>query len=609
MKRGYLLRITLLTLFCVDGAAIAADAQNKLYDVERAMDACGQDVNCMVKEVQKMQKNLQTMLRNPQVSKMASTPCHGFTGTQPAKLAIGTGEMECLPLNVRIYHKSSVAEKKECGYPRERFTYAYVYETPGQLVSGYSRGQHSYLLNTMPAMHGGPWSLNLKHVEYVVRETEEDCKLTGSYSFGSKDIDFGTQPSVGFHYDYRYTAPDAHNVHFTPLSGWASPQASKAHWGVSVPFQLMGGIALANEPMKAGLKFSSSDFEALIQGETLTRSVRWTTKPNPDAYPGDSDINELEIEIRSTKTKPSCSLRITSPAKGHKLAFSSAKPGVLTLDLTAKTNSAKLEQKITWSLPQFDAATKVQVKPSSLKGSHLKVTLQGLPKSLSGLGDKVFTASVNDKNCHRSASRTVKLFFPRNSNNNPDGNVPNWFYYWKQTPAGRPRGQAVVLSYGGSTKDRCESPTVSGVYGSKFGYKTVLICDLSRTLPKPFGVTFPLLDRAATKKYAGTRTAKNIDAFAVIVLHEYEHFLHHHNWTSKTFQKDLAKLDKDKDGLLDHMEPGLNFNPTMFQTYYANHKTLKNVDGDEEWLCFEAMKLHKTGSLDKYDWAYPGNQW
>jgi hypothetical protein len=105
------------------------------------------------------------------------------------------------------------------------------------------------------------------------------------------------------------------------------------------------------------------------------------------------------------------------------------------------------------------------------------------------------------------------------------------------------------------------------------------------------------------------RTVQNIDTFAAAVIHEYQHFLTDHNWYSKMTQQELSKVDKDQDGLPDDLEPGLNFDPTKFQTYFADHPALKNVGGDEEWMAYEAMRGYKTGTLDKYDWAHPGNQW
>ncbi len=317
----------------------------------------------------------------------------------------------------------------------------------------------------------------------------------------------------------------------------------------------------------------------------------------------------VKVTWRIGGVDPPCELAITRPAKGHRAAFSDDKPGELTLDFRATLNRKQYEEEITWSLPKVEAPTQIVTKPDNRRGPRLRVTLTGLPRELSGFGEKEFRARIENEKCRASAKRTVKLFFPREADNNPGGQHPNWFYYWRQTPAGRPKGQAVALDYGGSTVDLCKTPGVTAIYNRRFGYKTLLVCDISRLKPNAFELVFPLLDRNAARKFSGMRKVRNIDTFAVAVLHEYQHFLTDHNWYSKISPEQLAKVDADADGIPDDMEPGLNFDPKIFQTYFANDPKLKNINGDEEWLAYEIMREHAPGSLDKYDWARPGNQW
>lgn len=304
----------------------------------------------------------------------------------------------------------------------------------------------------------------------------------------------------------------------------------------------------------------------------------------------------------------SCRLAITSPAEGQRVAFSTGDPGELALDLRATLTPRRHEGAIVWSVPELDPDTDVRLEPADRRGPRLRVTLRGLPGELSGFGKKEFAAAVDSENCHRRATRTVELFFPRDASNHPSGKTPNWFHYWRQTPAARPRGQAVALEYGGRTVDLCATADVTGIYNPKLGYKTVVICDLSKLRP-PFELVFPLLDRGASQKFAGMRTARNIDAFAVAVLHEYQHFLADHNWYSKIPFEIREKVDADLDGIPDALEPALGFDPKKFQTHFADHPKLKKVSGDEEWLAYEIMREHAVGSLDAFDWAHPGNQW
>jgi hypothetical protein len=593
--------ITLLTISLWQNVSFAQtleDLQQQSQDLQSAVSACGGNLDCLTKTAERAKALMQNLQHNPELNKTISTPCIGFNTTSTASPA-SAGMVECLPLNVRITHQATVLETG-CTEADERFTYAYVFESFGQLIR--DNGRQAYALNTLPPTPGGPWKLDLQHMEYFIQDFDGNCRPAKSFSFGRQDINFGATPSVLFSYNLGYTASGSEIIFFAPLTGWVSSTVAKAHWGIGIPFQIGGGYISSEELIKAGLKFTPAELDTLFEGQTLTRMLQLKNTP----LPGKPASHRLEIEISSSRQP--CKLLITSPKEGQRLAFSNKVPGQLTIDLTASIKPTKFGQMINWSLPQWDAATQAQIEPKNRQGTHLKVTLKGLPKDLSGLGNKAFTASVSNKNCHTSTTRSVKLFFPRNGKNNPGGSNPNWFYYWKQTPAGRPHGQIVALEYGGNTVDVCKNPGVTGFYQPKFGYKVIHICDLSKMKP-PFKLVFPLLDRNSAQKYSGMRTVKNIDIFAVAVLHEYQHFLHYHNWYSKISPQDLAKMDKDQDGLPDHLEPGMNFNPKLFQTYFANHPKLKKVGGDEEWLAYESMKSHKTGSLDKYDWAYPGNQW
>ena len=602
-----ILRWVLVLMFSVSSwggissAQSPEDLQRQARELERAVSACGNDIDCLTKAARKASNLMKDMQSSPEITNAIAQPCPGFNGKSYPSPA-GSGEVECIPLNMRISHKAT-AVTEGCTKADERFTYSYVYDIPGQLIR--DTGRKAYIVNTLVPSSGHGKHLHLQHLEYVILHFGDNCMQTGSVRFGRGDIDFGAGPTVSLAYDHGYTTPGGKTAFFAPLTGWVSPRAAEAHWGTGIPFQIGGGFSSSEELIKAGLKFSPAEFDALFEGQLLTRRLHWKTAP----LPKQTANHELEIEISPMRQKPPpCRLLITSPKEGHKLCFSGKQTGQLTFSLSATTKPARHEQKITWSLPQFDPATQVRIEPKNLRGPNLKVTLRGLPKDISGLGEKTFTARINTKKCHKSAARTVKMFFPRDAKNNPDGSVPNWFYYWKQTPAARPKGQITALDYGGGTGDLCRTAGVTGIYNSKYGYKVLLICDLSK-LKTPFELVFPLLDRLSAQKYSGMRTVRNIDTFAVAVLHEYQHFLTDHNWYSKISPQDLPKKDKDRDGLPDHLEPGLNFKPTMFQTYFANHPKLKNVGGDEEWLAYEIMKNHKPGSLDKYDWAYPGNQW
>lgn len=70
----------------------------------------------------------------------------------------------------------------------------------------------------------------------------------------------------------------------------------------------------------------------------------------------------------------------------------------------------------------------------------------------------------------------------------------------------------------------------------------------------------------------------------------------------------LKAEDDDKDGVPSAREAEFGFHPARKQTWLAVGETAR-IGSDEEWLCFESMRAHVPGSLDKVDWSSPGKQW
>ncbi len=418
----------------------------------------------------------------------------------------------------------------------------------------------------------GGWSKAQGHVEFVVAQEPVAVNATGPLTFAGKNAPKSTGNLI-----IRGSVEDG-------ILTFVPDCALMLHvYGQTVPLDLFEGESAISLPLEDGAE-------------------RVFETPSPGGATG-------KVTWRIGGVNPPCELTITRPAEGYREEFSDDKPGKLELDFRAKLTPKKYEPEITWSLPKMEAPTRIVTEPENRRGPRLRVTLTGLPRELSGFGEKEFRARVETEECRASAKRKVKLFFPRSAYNNPGGQKPNWFYYWRQTPAARPKGQAVAIDYGGGAVDMCAREGVAGVHNPRFGYKTVLVCDLLKLKPRRYELRFPLLDRSRELKFLGWRTVQNIDTFAVVVLHEFTHWLAWHNWYSKIPDDQLATLDTDQDGIPNDVEPGLNFDPKMKQTYFSRDETLKNIGNDEEWLAFEMMREHEPGSLDEFDWAHPGNQW
>lgn len=303
-------------------------------------------------------------------------------------------------------------------------------------------------------------------------------------------------------------------------------------------------------------------------------------------------------------------LALIEPKGQAKYAFDSDNPGKLSLVLKARVTPASYEGDVQWDIPEIEGSKRT-TSPASARGSSIKVEYEVLPSSVQAFGNKTIKATLKVGSCTASESCGIQIFYARDAVNNPGGKDYNWFYYWKQTPAARPKGQLVAIEFGGSGFDLCSTGGVAAIFKPAYMYKTIHVCDLTKKFDKDFTLVYPKVKRSVastlTTKSYGTTT--HIDTFAVIILHEYMHFLAFHNWREGKSDAQIKAADKDDDGIPDDLEVEMGFKPTVNQTFWGNDAKWKDIGGDEEFLAYEAMYDYKNGTYDAYDWGYPGKNW
>jgi hypothetical protein len=290
----------------------------------------------------------------------------------------------------------------------------------------------------------------------------------------------------------------------------------------------------------------------------------------------------------------------------QQFSFGDGSPGVLELDFEAKVTPAQYEQDVQWIVPEIKGST-LTVDPPNAKGSHIKVTYTGLPTDNNEFGAKTVEARVSLGGCQTQDLKFIKVFYLRDAMNNPEGKYPNWFYYYKQTPAAKPRGQLVNIEYGSNTFGLCTDPNVPAQYTPGYAHCTIHVCDLTKLGPE-FRLRYPKLI-LSQPYFNGWAESTYIDTFAVAIIHEYTHWLVYHNYRHGKPPAQIAAEDTDKDGLPDKVEPGYNLDPGKYLTHLLGHPTLGTIEGDEEWLAYSSMSEIKIGTLDKYDWGRPGKNW
>jgi hypothetical protein len=220
-----------------------------------------------------------------------------------------------------------------------------------------------------------------------------------------------------------------------------------------------------------------------------------------------------------------------------------------------------------------------------------------------------------------SVRQTIDVFYPTTATNNPSDTLPNWYYYWRQTPAARPENEGVVTEYEGRFQGGCKLwPGVPMHYpplGSG-GNGRIRVCDLANIKGRFFTYEFPRLSRDLNAaedrdvgRYDGFRTVRFIDLFAAGLLHEYQHKKFDEGWRAGRTPAQVADADRDGDGVPDQVERqgDMRFVVGMKQSWFSTHHVLSAIEDDEEWLAYEIQDSYVTGTYDRYDWARPGTQW
>jgi len=366
-----------------------------------------------------------------------------------------------------------------------------------------------------------------------------------------------------------------------------------------------------------------SEFKKLLKGgEVLLRKdIGRPMGPSPGCRPGSTMTLYLKMRESAEECKDmrSVKLMIISPEDKSRYVFSdeyllSEHSNKLTLELEARTVPEHYADSIEWTVPEIEGSTRTIVPPSTSstpKGRKLTVVYKGLPEDNNEFGRKTVKASLKVGSCRMEETREVRLFYPRDEKNNPEGKYPNWFYYWKQTPAARPFGQNVRIAYQceGIPADKCVCGQrgVIGQYNPYYSdYKTINVCDLKTNTwdPDTFYVKMPAVKRSIPSTLSGKSYLDYtyIDTFAVDIMHEFTHFNNFHTFWPEGWKE---SEDRDGDDIPDRLEPGMGFSPDLKQTYWQG----VDLSGDEEFLTLEATYDYKTGTYDEYDWARPGKNW
>jgi hypothetical protein len=269
--------------------------------------------------------------------------------------------------------------------------------------------------------------------------------------------------------------------------------------------------------------------------------------------------------------------RLTAPAEGER-----SLEGDLRATVLPDVHASQLE----WTLPPF-AGHEPHYDPDDRRGADLRFWFDApLPGDNAAWGPYQLEAAFVEaaaQACEAVPARQVRLFFSRDAHNNPDGNVPNWFYYWQQTPAGQ--GHGAAMRYDPAEADWA---AFRG-YGNTWLADRIYLSNLFRD--GELLLVNPLTGQVTT----------GIDAYAVVVRHEWQHLRDYAAWWGQRGYQQLTEDAGDRDKIPDALEPALGFNPKLFDTPGLGL-------GDAEYSAYRAEAGWRIGAANAQDWADPGKQ-
>lgn len=150
---------------------------------------------------------------------------------------------------------------------------------------------------------------------------------------------------------------------------------------------------------------------------------------------------------RATRDVAFCVLDSISIGDGSRdMAFDDASPGALFVRAFSRAsyNGTDATAELAWTFERIGAAATTTMAPTNPTGRTVDVTYTGLPEFNAAFGPKAIEVRLDNGTCDCARSDSFRAFYSPLVANHPvtatstvpgDSPVPNWFYYYAQTPA------------------------------------------------------------------------------------------------------------------------------------------------------------------------------
>jgi len=386
---------------------------------------------------------------------------------------------------------------------------------------------------------------------------------------------------------YELTIDVDHRQPTTGESTWVAAEGAFILWTRSRDgVQTMGGQTMGQEIP-----------EEIIHSEPQTRGVYYSHRgPLSELRHMETYRNLLDAQVlMDYEIYDECSASVTVPEPDARLTLETCYQCGLEGELEADVLPDVWAEDLVWKLPTF-GGKEATFDPEDATGSALRYWYTGpAPESNSEFGPRAITLSFegSEAACRAPEPRRVRIFFPRDKHNNPDpsGRIPNWFYYWKQTPAAQ--GHAGAMTYDEDCTD---------AYGYFSGWSSA--ADSSGIYICPLFNSGSSYTNPVTGKFS-----RGIDFYAAIVRHEWTHLENYHDWWPQGYRAtdhddgswDPDPADRDKDLVRDSREAAYGLSSRTQDSLGFGFR-------DSEYPPYLQMDTWANGSADRQDWADPGKQ-
>jgi hypothetical protein len=381
--------------------------------------------------------------------------------------------------------------------------------------------------------------------------------------------------------------------------------------------------------------YSAITTECSTEWTVNTYTLRQTTGERTDLSYLHKDIScsdtpftfSVVDEELETGPEPRCrsaTLSVTIPAPQEQFAFDDQDTAAVEIPLQAFANPSDCAEEIIWEAPDIEGIDKNILSGPAIGGEGTALLVYSkLPRSNDDFGPITIRATLE----HQVQDVEVLLFFDPEATNHPEDHptlrslgvsgvppdsVPNWYYYWTQTPAMLGEAQGIIRYQ--PFIPAVNNPTDRVTARYEFAGDRLLISD--RVYPDG------CRERVDSVAHAplGVR-ATGVDCFGEMVRHEFQHRVQEmewwrSGWSGAPFVGGVVRMgrfiwsDSDGDNVPAEVEVALGGGCSDQNRFSCGRRPFADVTDAEIYAYYVGWNRWPVpGPATNVDWSKCGKQW